>query len=315
VENMMDENFPRNYDLCVTMISASELQHFEPSADEFMQKNYPEIYGTDEIKTSSPWNLILVYAQWIDLGEKDPDLLTKRDEWFAKIKDCAGSRLILGNQILEIPVSQLTKGWIFGNVREFPEPYEKRTFLTHWTHELKENGWTNWVSDRIDKIAHDSQNGCKLAIQIQSFGGKNSKFRTNGDDSTAYSWRDTTIVCVMDCFYDPDEKTRITANDWQETNDKEVRKYFCNEDRRVLWGSYGSHDLSDPKVHKCYYEPRKFDKLVRIKKNVDPQEIFSPNLFCVTANHDSLKKEIDQISGSGVLKNKPERFNRKDEKK
>lgn len=79
-----------------------------------------------------------------------------------------------------------TGEWLFQNTREFDLPYVKRTYLTTST-ELSTNGWVDWVVERMDKIMASSLNGQWLSAQLQSFGGKNSRFRTNADNGTSYS--------------------------------------------------------------------------------------------------------------------------------
>jgi len=127
-----------------------------------------------------------------------------------------------------------------------------------------------------------------LSIQIQPFGGENSMFYQNGKKGeTSYSWRNTTIVCVMDCFYDkylPHIKDpEQTTTEWQSTNDSEgiggANPKFSDEDHRLLWGSHGDHNMGN--VHRFYYPDAEYGRLVAIKREVDPKDIFTPNTFCV----------------------------------
>lgn len=114
-------------------------------------------------------------------------------------------------------------------------------------------------------------------------------FKINGlTGETSYSWRDTTIVCVMDIFYTEVttksfnshtslinffffffllnqpflfHKPQQFALKWQETNDAEginsgKNSKFCDKDRRLLWGSHGEKDMT--KVADKYYELGKY---------------------------------------------------------
>lgn len=96
-----------------------------------------------------------------------------------------------------------------------------------------------------------------------------------------HSWRDSTIVWVSDFFYKPSAKEH--AEKWHEDNDKEAHNgNFSKQDKRVLWGSYGSYNMGD--CWKAYYDSHdKYEKLCNTKKLIDPENVFTPNTFCVGA--------------------------------
>lgn len=71
-------------------------------------------------------------------------------------------------------------------MREFDLPYVKRTYMTTST-ELSTNGWVDWVVERLEKVMGNAHNGQYLSVQLQPFGGKNSRFRTNADNGTSYT--------------------------------------------------------------------------------------------------------------------------------
>lgn len=76
--------------------------------------------------------------------------------------------------VQEKPMSELTKQWMFKNVREFDLPYVKRTYLTNYT-TLDKDGWTKWVVNRINNImANVTNDNLKLSVQIQYLGGENN---------------------------------------------------------------------------------------------------------------------------------------------
>ena len=97
-------------------------------------------------------------------------------------------------------MSELAKGWLFRNIREFNHPYVKSTHTTN-SKTLVADGWAEWMAGRIDAIVTPEGNKCFLSAQLQNFGGKYSKFASNADNGTAYSWRDSTICATLDCFY------------------------------------------------------------------------------------------------------------------
>ncbi|XDG02631.1 hypothetical protein ABKA04_002246 [Annulohypoxylon sp. FPYF3050] len=274
VEMSDNDNFPRNYDLCISVLSSAfPLLDLCPGIDEWMARAHPELYGENGLIA---WpRAIIVYAQWVPFESGDECDMS----WFDRIKE--GSDWILGDSdVQEKPMSQLTGDWIFRNVREFEHPYEKRTYTTR-SHTLAKDRWAEWVVGRIDDIIRPEHNKCWLSAQLQCFGGKNSMFTRNAGNGTAFSWRDTSIGCTMDAFYEEESKAR--AEDWQKVNDEEAigpNGVFSKEDRRVLWGSYGDWNLDA--VWNTYFEDRaKYEKLQQIRKRADPYGIFTPNPFCV----------------------------------
>lgn len=265
-------DFPRNYDYCVSVLSSSfPLLDLWPDLDQNMKREHPEIFGEDDLPF---WpRTIVVYAQWVPFSKADVCDMS----WFERIKK--GS-IPFVSEIKQKPMSQLTGDWIFRNVREFNHPYVKRTYLTKST-TLGKDGWADWVTKRIDAIVKPEANRCWLSCQLQCFGGNNSKFTTNADNGTAYSWRDSTVCATIDCFHEDDAKAR--AEDWEKVNDQEgigANGKFSKQDRRVLWGSWGEYDLD--KVWDRYYEDRsKYERLQQIRKRADPDGTFTPNPFCV----------------------------------
>ncbi|KAG0215368.1 hypothetical protein BGX28_000108 [Mortierella sp. GBA30] len=296
VEMAENDAFPADYDYCITVLSSSclVLPSFMPEVDDRMRRVHPELFGTDGELYWPP--MIVVYAQWANLGG-DGQLYDPT--FFKRIKNAAGddANPFMGIQVDDnepTPMSTLTSHWIFQNVREFDLPYVKRTYMSN-SRTLKEDRWTDWVCNRINHIQTNAFNECKLAVQIQHFGGSNSRtFQNRLDGTTAFSWRDSNICCVLDCFHCPDEAARATAEQWQVENDTEgvghAGARFCAEDRRVLWGS---HDLNLNVVHGHYYDddPTKYERLCRIKHQFDPDGVFTPNAFCVGADRNNVRIE------------------------
>ncbi|KAJ7738828.1 hypothetical protein DFH07DRAFT_840715 [Mycena maculata] len=266
-----DENFPRNYDLCISVLSASfDVLGLMGGLDDRMREEHPEIFGHDGAPL---WpRMIVVYAQYVPFGPDDkPDM-----EFFEQLK----TGHFFQSGVEEKPMSELTAQWIFRNTREFDLPYVKRTYLTNST-TLVKDGWVDWVVRRMDEIVEPADNGQWLSAQIQCFGGKNSMFTRNAGNGTSYSWRDSTMCMTIDNFHEPAKKGDAEA--WEATNDKEAigaHGIFSKQDRRVLWGSYGSFDLDW--VWNTYHEDRpKYERLMQARKRADPDGIFTPNTFCV----------------------------------
>jgi hypothetical protein len=270
VEMSDSEDFPRNYDYCVSVLSSSfHLPSLFDDVEDYMRDNNPEVFDED----LAVWpRSIIVYAQWVPFQQSDVCDMS----WFDRIREGA----ILGRSVQQKPMSQLTAEWIFRKAREFDHPYVKSTYLTNST-TLGKDDWAGWVTNRIDTAIKPEGNRCWVSSQLQYFGGKHSKMTTNANNGTAYSWRDTTICATLDCFHTPESKGR--AEEWEKVNNQEgigSKGVFSKQDRRWLWGSYGNYDLNA--VWNCYYEDRaKYERLQKARRAADPDGTFTPNPFCV----------------------------------
>ncbi|KAJ7037301.1 hypothetical protein C8F04DRAFT_1232721 [Mycena alexandri] len=246
-----DENFPRNYDLCISVLSADfDIPGLIHGLDEQMREEHPEIFGVDPLKKKG-------FLAAHDRRVCAPDM-----EWFERLKAGAYAPC----DVEEKPISKLTAQWIFRNTREFDHPYD---------------GWVDWAVRRMDEVVGSDGNGQWLSAQLQSFGGKHSMFMKNAGNGTSYSWRDSTMCMVVDNFHLPEKKEAAEA--WEATNDEEgigAQGIFSKEDRRALWGSFGSFDLDS--VWNTYHENRpKYERLMEARKRADPDGVFTPNTFCV----------------------------------
>ncbi|KIJ29592.1 hypothetical protein M422DRAFT_268936 [Sphaerobolus stellatus SS14] len=266
-------DFPRNYDLCISILSANaDMSSWMNGLDEEMEREHPEIFGEDGNKF---WpRMIVVYAQWVPFSPTDkPDMA-----WFDRLKN--DSWFFPGDDVERKPMSELTAQWIFRNTREFNLPYVKRTYVTKST-DLSKNGWVDWVVSRMDRIVEPSFNDQWLSAQLQCFGGKNSMFTRNADNGTSYSWRDQTMCMTIDNFHYPEKKEE--AEQWAKENDEAAlgpNGIFSKEDRRVLWGSWGSFDLNAE--WRAYYDSEeKYKRIQAARKMADPNGTFTPNTFAV----------------------------------
>ena len=279
VAEMADNpDFPRNYDLCVSVLSSDfPLLHLIPELDGVMKRDHPEIYGLDDQPHWPP--TVILYGQWDPFSRDD-----KFDpKWFDDLANAGKWRLF--STLLDEPMSKMTGEWLFRQPREFDHPYVKRTYMTNST-SLGRDGWVKTVADRIDMIlgidlTSDLFMQCWLSCQIQCFGGNNSRFRTNASNGTSYSWRDSTVCCVLDCFHESAYKA--TADKWQAEHDgifNDPRSSFSKRDKRVLWASYGDCDLDKNSIY--YYESQAtYERLQKARAVADPDGTFTPNPFAV----------------------------------
>ena len=235
-----------------------------------------------------PFPIIIVYAQWVRLSSDDPppDI-----EWLNQfIGDVHIFNMNRGIQ--HKPMSEMVQNWLFTNPREFDEPYVKRLYSTDAT-DLSTNGWVKWMVDHIDKVCAPN-NGLWLSIQMQAT--PEGTFAANKGNGTAYSWRESRMICTIDCFHD--SRHEQEAQDWEATTDSMIGEIvddqglFSRTPHGFLWGSFGDWDLEAPldikgwedrlKVWNKYHDSQeKYDRLKRIRARYDPQGTFTPNPFCV----------------------------------
>ncbi|KAG0354701.1 hypothetical protein BG005_006288 [Podila minutissima] len=183
------DDFPADYDFCLTMTS-----------------EHPPQYSDRPSKAK-----IIIFAQWANLGGLDQ---VYDPSYFQKIIQAVGGRghmnpykgILMEDK--EAPMSELCSHWLFPVIREFQLPYFKNIRLSDYSSEkLRANKWTEWVTSRIDEIEDNTQTTeCYLSCQFQYAGGLNSRFRNQGKDGvTSFSWRDSTIIFILDVFYNGDK--------------------------------------------------------------------------------------------------------------
>lgn len=287
--------------------------------DEQMRVHHPEVYGHNEVKALPP--SIVVFAQWANTRgagqsfdptffrrikaaaeygaspdrSRDGSLLARLASGLhpRALFETVQNKLSLGSAVVGLSsdaptsMSKLSRAWLFPNAREFSLPYVNQTHLSDST-SLASSRWAEWVSDRFDAIASPN-NGCKPLLLAQHVGGKRSQFiRRGSDGATSHAWRrGSTVVCQLQCFYDErgrhSEASRQSALDWQAKNHEGAiaRKIFSGEDRRLFWAPC-SGDADLPSLWRHYYDSREtYDRLLAIKRRVDPTRIFSPNAFAI----------------------------------
>ncbi|KAG9643827.1 FAD-binding domain-containing protein, partial [Aureobasidium melanogenum] len=302
-------DLPGNFDLCISVLSTEfPITMLFPSMkdDTLWQKIQERIKSVlasevlDLLNGSFP-AVIVVYAQWCPTSKSDRYDETV-DNWFKQFWDLRKDHYYLHiddfGRDSPVDMATMTGKWIFPKKREFDLPYVKRTWATN-SRTLSTNGWVDDVVKRLDLVLDPQQklgddktdlerdiyDHCKLSVQIQAFGGEKSKYFINRNNGASYSWRDSTIVQVIDCFHD--ENGRKFADNWQTHNDQVMvgpASNFSKVDKRMLWGSHGDWDLSNPEVWKTYYEDEdKYRKIGRVRGRNDPNGTFTANPFAVKA--------------------------------
>jgi hypothetical protein len=290
---------PRNFDLCVSVLSSNfpldKLLSEKPEqAIADIIGKIPNFLGMDKKQIWPP--TVILYAQWVPMN-KDDKYDSKVDAWFQQFRDLDHIfpyGKIIFEEYSTIPMSEMTGKWLFDQPREFDYPYDKRTYMTNSTSLVKDE-WTDAVADRIHQVVnpllfleHQSPDykywkNCWLSIQIQCLGGKHSQFNTNSSNGTSYSWRDSTVCTDMDCFHEASDEGIDIAKEWQAVNDKLMigpSSPYSKQDKRVLWASYGDWNMENSWQY--YYEDRaKYEKIGNVRGAADPNGTFTPNPFAV----------------------------------
>lgn len=291
-----DLEFPRNFDICVSVLSSSfPMFKMMPELKDNLAEILKLIADALGVNGDTKWPAsIVLYAQWVPMN-KDDKYTDKVDAWFQKFRDLDSFHdywCIFTSEPVQ-PMSEMTGEWLFTRPREFDHPYEKRTYMTN-SSTLVQDKWVDQVTERINQVLAPSLHhldlwlNCFLSVQIQCFGGKHSQYYVNRENGTSYSWRDSTVCQVLDCFHREGDKGKTLAQAWQSANDKLMcgkDSTFSKQDKRVLWGSYGDWDLD--KSWPFYYEDQaKYERIGRQRYLADPQGTFTPNPFSVKALKD-----------------------------
>lgn len=290
---------PGDYDFCVTVAAGEEdfLTNLmgDASKDAFMVKHFG---GKNH---SSPFNVVMVYFQysnldnrpdtydptWCDTIEAILGTANKRDSLWEKFKLWVEQKIL--NRIEKqdnckiTPMSEsITELWTYKGTREFNYPYLKYGQVTD---EVAKPDWSEWVATRIDAMTGRSHEGLMIFAQCENFGGKNSAVTRNGARrQTSYAWRNTTVGCNLDIFYNPKMVGAQTiAHDWHTGNRLQAvgeNGKFSTTDHRWFWATHDNIDMH--KMSKHYYSSKEdYDRCCEVKNKVDPKGVFTPNTFVV----------------------------------
>jgi hypothetical protein len=109
------------------------------------------------------------------------------------------------------------------------------------------------------------------------------------------SWRADSSAVGTATFFFP-EFQRVRANAYERENYKTyVGKNGCftPQDRRFIWAPYGDDWNLDENWQYFFDSREKFERIKKTKRELDPHDVFTPNLFCVGASESAkLKKNM-----------------------
>jgi len=309
------ENAPGDYDFCFTVAAAQEhfieIQLGHASKDDFMVKKYFR-----EKNTSSPFNLLLVYFQYSNLDNNrhtyDPIWCNKIEailktakhgsSWWERFKLWVEQKilniLVTRDNSKITPISEsVTRLWTFEGEREFDYPFLKNS---QGTDKVASPDWSEWAATRIDEMTGRSEEGLMVFAQCQNFGGQNSAVTKNGRrKQTSYAWRNTTVGNEFDIFYNPAVTgAHARAHEWQNINSAEgigEKGKFSTSDHRWFWSSHGNLNMHE--MWPCYYSADDYERCRKVKAEVDPNGVFSPNSFVVGYTPDSAPDNEETTRG------------------
>lgn len=154
--------------------------------------------------------------------------------------------------------------------------------------------------DRLDEIFLDPTNGLFMVSEIVSVGGEGGKLYQNDPESvmTSLSHRDAMISLVTDLFYAEsiNPGSREAAIKWRNDSWNEwLGTGVFNEGRdyRMTWSTFENLDIEE--AWSFYFDADQYERLRRIKKKVDPMNLFQ-NQFTIPIDEDD-DDEIDADNG------------------
>jgi hypothetical protein len=195
------------------------------------------------------------------------------DQWFESFVSSVGTPFVAHRK--RIPVSEgIAQYFIMNNDREMDYPFVKRARVTMAIPE----GFAKTYTERMYEIMSLPTALWQHAVsQMQIYAG--GAVAENGKAGiTAYSWRNQALAMGHDSFYSDGQ--RANAEQWQKENDEIFigKKAFADADMRNFAYTFGERVLE--KVWRYHYDSQeKYDRLRRIKGELDPDGLFSADEF------------------------------------
>lgn len=292
------------------------ISSLDPSAfktlDEEVKREAPAIFGTEgtPIAYAPRPPVIAVQAAWINTSGDPAAYDQSVKDFFAGLDDVQDAiRVPLSRTDPEkaVPVSQICEEFTWKNVREFNMPFLKRNYASLDTN-LGERGFSEWMTERLTDLLGEcdifnkySKTGVTVAAQWAVLGGKHSRLTTNAQTNpTALGWRNMTCNVMLDGFYNthnvfgrPWPEPKQTLIEWQRQNQEQLvgsaESRFSTQDCRYLFDPF-DHNIEMGQVnldalHAHFYNTEEvYQRLLAFKHKIDPDHIFSPNLFGVGAS-------------------------------
>jgi hypothetical protein len=299
-------------DFCLSVMAFGE--EYDPEVpsllpetfDNEMMKKYPHLTGTDKFHWVLP--SIVVCGAWtnskgVDQDDSHVDAVFKR---FREVPGMLNKKLVntifpsdkMMDATKKTSMSKIMQALTFENPREFNMPGKKLVWLGKNTSTMSQKNelgvtFAQWVAKKADEIENFKSlfkyPGMKIAIQVGMVGGP---ALANPPIKTAMGQRDGNYWFTFDVFYDPkiggtvERVTKFTNDLADEVVSNKLNLWDDGKERRVILGPMVINDEKPilDELWALYYDSRDvYDRLLRIKQELDPQHVFTANLFCVGA--------------------------------
>jgi hypothetical protein len=218
------------------------------------------------------------------------------------------------------PLSKILKALTFENPREFNLSAKKLLWFGKNTQSMSQKNelgitFAEWVVKKVDILEkrglwdfikkQRKYRGMQAALQVGVLGGPGlanplipgtAKPAIPGPDNppieTAMGQRDGNYWFAFDIFYDPEikdsrekatELTNAIAND---VRSNKLNLWEDNKERRLILGPMlvnNEKPILDEQWAYYYDNSAVYERLLKIKQKMDPDHIFTANLFCVGA--------------------------------
>ena len=309
-----DDELPADFNVCTFILGAYPLA-LRPNIDTRMMKEHPELYGEGLEPHST---IIGIWATWCNLqgGEytaearaffaeleaKTAPLLSKRDRLAAKLlAPIVGKVVPVRTPDEPASMSVLTDAYCFPK-RVHANPYVSATWCGQ-SQRTASNGFARWAREMTAEV--EAQPGCYADFEWVVCGGRHSRNRPQpGAAPTAIAWRDLTMLSFQYVHFD---NTDLRGRDWAEPRafaEAWVDRAKVGalgpdgvlgpDDRR--WNAFPEQDedLDQQRAH--YFDSEEvYQRVLAVKREVDPTDIFTANGFCVGASR-KLQKAAEQPS-------------------
>lgn len=297
------DDLPADFNLCA-FILAGYAPVLRPNIDTKMMRTHPEIYG----KGIEPHPAVIgIWATWCNLDggaytQEAKDFFATLEARTRPLKsrlDRAAVKLLgpLVGKVMPVrspedacPMSTLTASYCFPK-RVHANPYVSGTWCGQ-SQQLSTNGFARWARNATAEV--QKQDGCYADFEWVVCGGRHSRNRRNAESNpTAVAWRDLTILCFQYVHYD---NTNYLGQSWTEPRDFSLawvartkagavgpKGVLGAEDHR--WNAFPNQDNNLDQVRALYFQSEAvYQRVLAVKRKVDPSDVFTANPFCVGAS-------------------------------
>ncbi|MFZ4720597.1 MAG: FAD-binding oxidoreductase [Ilumatobacteraceae bacterium] len=296
--------------------------HLEPETfDDEMQKRHPELVGSDRFHWLVPG--IVVYGVWTNskgAGQYD-DAVKEVFDRFKRVGWMMPSFLVnklfpsddLNDASKPMAMSKILQALTFENPREFNLSAKKlawfgknTTSMSKPNDQLGGKTFAEWAADKVSEIECITglfkYRSMRAAIQVGMLGGqgltRGYKYKDprghehQNEPTTALSHRDCNYWFAFDIFYNPNvkgayEKTiAFTDALAAEVMNNKIGLWEDGRERRLMLGPMliSTETAVLDYQWKLYFDDQPtYERLLAIKASLDPDHVFTPNLFCVGA--------------------------------